>query len=104
MEELADICHLSETHFRRLFLSAMGMSPLHFLNETRIRHACTALSATNAPVTVIAESVGMPSSASFNRNFQQIVGMSPRAYRASASPPSLEQNREVLPYRGWTSA
>ena len=105
MRELAAVCHLSETHFRRLFLSVMGSTPLHFLNETRIRHACVALDTANTPITDIAQSVGMPSIASFNRNFQQMMGMSPREYRRSAGARHVAgQVRTILPYRGWTEA
>ena len=37
IEELAKMCHLSESHFRRTFHEIMGASPLDFLNSTRIQ-------------------------------------------------------------------
>ena len=36
VEELAQICHLSLTHFRRTFESVMHISPLYYLNSVPI--------------------------------------------------------------------
>ena len=49
----------------------------------------------------IAQAVGIPSVSSFNRNFQQVMGMSPRQYRASTARPGPLKS-SILPYRGWT--
>ena len=97
---LASLCHLSQTHFRRLFLSCMGSTPLQFVISTRIYQACVMLLNSDEPVLTIAQAVGMPSVSSFNRNFQQVMGMSPRQYRASNVRPSPMKG-SILPYRGW---
>lgn len=98
---LANLCHLSQTHFRRLFLSCMGSTPLQFVISTRIYQACILLVNTDEPVLTIAQAVGMASVSSFNRNFQQVMGMSPRQYRTTAHRPSPRKG-SILPYRGWT--
>ena len=36
VEELAQECHIGETHFRRLFESCMNMSPVDYINLVRI--------------------------------------------------------------------
>lgn len=102
-ETLASMCHLSQTHFRRLFLACMEATPLQFVISTRIYQACILLANTNEPVLSIAQAVGMPSASSFNRNFQQVVGMSPRQYRASLDQQgdSSRYSGEVLAYKGW---
>ena len=102
-ETLASMCHLSQTHFRRLFLSCMDATPLQFVISTRIYQACILLANTNDPVLTIAQAVGMPSASSFNRNFQQLMGMSPRQYRASLDQAGENTRRsgEVLAYKGW---
>lgn len=102
-ETLASMCHLSQTHFRRLFLACMDATPLQFVISTRIYQACILLANTNDPVLSIAQAVGMPSASSFNRNFQQVVGMSPRQYRASLDQNGDGSRRsgEVLAYKGW---
>ena len=98
---LASLCHLSQTHFRRLFLSCMGSTPLQFVISTRIYQACVMLLNSDEPVLTIAQAVGMPSVSSFNRNFQQVMGMSPRQYRATNIRPSPMKG-SILPYRGRT--
>ncbi len=102
-ETLASMCHLSQTHFRRLFLSCMDATPLQFVISTRIYQACILLANTSDPVLSIAQAVGMPSASSFNRNFQQMMGMSPRQYRASLDQTGDVSRRggEVLAYKGW---
>lgn len=98
---LASLCHLSQTHFRRLFLSCMGATPLQFVISTRIYQACILLVNTDEPILSIAQAVGMPSMSSFNRNFQQVIGMSPRQYRLTSARP-IPRKGSILPYRGWT--
>lgn len=40
IEKLAGKCHISETHFRRLFSSCINMGPLEYINLIRIQNAC----------------------------------------------------------------
>lgn len=102
VETLAEICHLSQTHFRRLFLSIMGSTPLQFLNFVRISRACALLDTTNEPILSIAQAVGLGSIPTFNRNFQQIMGVSPREYRrASALRSASPVRKDIESYRGW---
>lgn len=105
MKQLADICHLSETHFRRLFLSIMGTSPLSFINATRTSQACVLLDTTQLSIAEIAERVGISSIASFNRNFHQIMGVSPREYRNASSKANINPKQKyILTYKGWLFA
>ena len=101
VDKLASLCHLSQTHFRRLFLSIMGTTPLQYVIQIRIRQACILLNATSAPITAIAQAVGISSISSFNRNFQQIMNLSPQQYRASTKPVPARQKQYILPYKGW---
>ena len=39
-EDLAEACHVSESHLRRLFAQSMGMSPMDYVNYIRIERAC----------------------------------------------------------------
>lgn len=102
---LAGICHLSQTHFRRVFLSIMGTSPLQFITATRINQACVLLDTTEEPVMSIAQTVGISSISSFNRSFQQIMGVSPREYRRSSTKrTTMRERKYILPYKGWLRA
>lgn len=105
MQELADMCHLSETHFRRTFLSIMGTSPLSFINTTRISKACILLDTTDLSILAIAEAVGINSISSFNRNFKQKLGINPRDYRNKPSKSNLSPKQKyILTYKGWMAA
>lgn len=101
VEKLASLCHLSQTHFRRLFLSIMGTTPLQYVIQIRIRQACIRLNTTSEPITSIAQAVGITSISSFNRNFQQVMNISPQQYRLSAKPVLARQGQSILPYKGW---
>lgn len=81
--ELAVICHISETHFRRVFLECMHTTPLEYVNFTRISRACEMLKTTDASISAIASRTGFVSLSTFNRNFAKYMGVSPQQWRVS---------------------
>ncbi len=83
IKDLADVCNMSETHFRRLFVESMGVSPGSYINQVRIRAACEKLRKTKESVADIAESCGFSCLSTFNRNFQKYSGMTPNELRKS---------------------
>lgn len=102
MNYLADICRLSPTHFRRLFHSIMGTSPLDFLNSTRITKACNLLRSTEYSILEISEMVGFRSVSSFNRHFMEIMQTTPRNYRNETLLTKKSQEKlSIMEYTGW---
>ena len=102
IELLADMCHLSVTHFRRRFNTIMGIGPLEFINNTRIEHACLLLSSTDSSILEISELVGFHSVSSFNRAFVKLMDIPPREWRKNNSNgESVMKKKSVLEYRGW---
>lgn len=98
---LADICHLSETHFRRVFHESMNMTPIDYVNLVRIQMACEIMSNSNETMTGIAQQVGYTAISTFNRNFKRFVGVSP--YQWKSSPESYERkllNVKIAPHCG----
>jgi len=89
VEELADIYHFSETHFRRVFSEHMQMSPLEYINLVRIKAACEYLKSTDKSMTEIAQLCGFTTNSTFNRNFGRIMGMTPGQWRKR--PENYEQ-------------
>lgn len=81
IKDLAQICHISEVHFRRVFQEYMKMSPVKFINQMRIKKACYELLRTNDSVNAIAARSGFTTLSTFNRNFRQITGISPQQFR-----------------------
>ena len=79
--ELASLCYMSATNFRRIFQRVMQMSPMEHLNQVRIRKACELLTTTNLSVLEIGERVGFNSVSSFTRNFRSMMQVSPLTWR-----------------------
>lgn len=98
MESLADMCHMSPTHFRRTFSQIMGFGALEYVNRIRITHATHLLRTTEMPVLEISEEIGFHSVSSFNRHFMEIVGMKPSQYRSQMS---CIRDRSLLKCTGW---
>ena len=89
---------LSPAHFRRIFSSVMETSPLKYLTDTRIRQAASLLRTTEASVLSISEEVGYHSVSSFNRQFHDTMGQTPREWRRRMS---ILKDQSVMKYRGF---
>ncbi len=87
--DLAEWCHTSETHFRRVFTAYMNMGPLEYINLVRVQTACDFLKRTNDSVADIATKCGFATPSTFNRNFKMIIGLSPNEWRRR--PENFEQ-------------
>lgn len=99
---LADLSHLSTTHFRRRFHEIMGTSPLDFVNSTRIDEACKLLKSTENSILFISEQVGFHSISSFNRFFIKLMGESPREWRKHALQSEAQSAKaSILEFTGW---
>ena len=102
VEQLAEVCHISETHFRRVFCQCMHMTPVEYLNRVRVQMACDSLRKTNDQVGVIAARVGFSTLSTFNRNFKQIMGKTPQEWRRN--PEHFERkllNYDIKTEEGW---
>ena len=102
VEDLAKYCHISETHFRRVFTSYMKMSPLEYINTVRVYTACELLETTDAPVADVAHKCGFTTNSTFNRNFKQLMGVTPLEWRKR--PESYEQQLlrfDIHSEKGW---
>jgi len=80
-EQLAELCHLSPTHFRRRFQQQLGTNPLSYLHQVRIMKSCDLLRSTNLPISEIAEKVGYQSLSCFNRHFIEFNRCTPSEWR-----------------------
>lgn len=102
IEYLADLCHWSPTHFRRVFHDIMGTSPLDYVNNTRILKSCILLRSTEHSILDISEMVGFHSVSSFNRYFIKLMQMSPREYRKQMQQSEKKaENQSILEFAGW---
>lgn len=81
IHELAKVCMLSETHFRRLFKNIMEMTPNQYLNKTRVIKSCKYLKKSDINISQVGLKVGFITPSTFNRNFKEFIGTSPKKWR-----------------------
>ncbi len=79
--QIASANHLSESHFRRIFKTMIGVSPLEYLQHYRIQQACRYLLEGKQNIHDIAALVGYSSISSFNRQFLQYMHVSPQDWK-----------------------
>lgn len=86
--ELANICSMSETHFRRIFEEYINMSPMDYVNLIRIQRACDLMKKTNDSMDLVAVKCGFSTTSTFNRNFKKYLNTSP--YQWKINPGNYE--------------
>ena len=79
--ELAEMCCISETYLRKLFLQITGDSPQQYIVNRRIKMAKSWLLTTDATIGEIALKLGFPDIYSFSKCFKLHVGYAPLQYR-----------------------
>lgn len=83
IKDMAELCFISQSQLRRLFVQEIGMSPIEFKNHKRMELAMNMLKYTYSRVGEVAESVGFDNIYVFSRVFTKHFGMSPLQYRKS---------------------
>ncbi len=102
ISDLAEIVHMSETHFRRVFVQVMDMVPVDYLNMIRVQKACELLRKTDNPMEMVAMKVGFQTMTTFNRNFKKFMGTSPYQWKKSeVIKKGREQEYNITARKGW---
>ncbi len=83
LEELAALCHLSISSFKRKFKLVYNESPKRYIVKKKVEKAAALLKSNDLRISDIAYDVGFDSLATFNRNFTNIFKKSPSEYRLS---------------------
>lgn len=81
LSELAEHARMSVRTFSRRFRDEVGMTPLQWLTQQRVRHARRLLETTDLPVDRVAAEAGLGSGASLRQHLSAAIGVSPMAYR-----------------------
>jgi AraC-like DNA-binding protein len=79
--EVAAQAKMSPAAFSRWFKSHMGCVFQRYLNELRVARACSLLVRSDMSVTDSAFQAGFNNLSNFNRRFQEITGLTPKAFR-----------------------
>lgn len=78
--ELAALCKMSESNFRKLFSSVYGTSPIKYINSLCLSRAADLLRSNMYSVKETMEMSGFTDEAYFSRIFKTYYGMSPKNY------------------------
>ncbi len=80
---LAGLANLAPTYFAARFRELVGVPPMTYVRELRLRQACDLLERTGDPVKMIAWSVGYSDVSHFHHAFKRAMRMTPSEYRRS---------------------
>ncbi len=80
LNEIADICGVSEGHFRKLFREYSGENPVEFRQKYRIEKAKQLLLLDTHSIGEIAEELHFSDIYHFSKTFKKITGVSPLHY------------------------
>ena len=81
LEQLADVCMLSVSHFIRGFKAYTGYTPHEYLLAYRLRQSKQLLSTSSLTIEEIAEQCGFNSASHFARAFRNAENTSPTSFR-----------------------
>ncbi len=79
--DMAEAAAVSRSGLQRKMKQIMGVTPVDFLKEARIKHACKLLDTTQKSVSEIAFACGFSDPKYFSRCFKASTGKSPTEYR-----------------------
>ncbi len=81
VEEMAKSVHYSYDYFRHKFKAVTGKSPIQYLTDSKMEHACDLLTENRLNCTEIAYLLGFSSSSQFSKMFKKKIGLSPSHYK-----------------------
>jgi AraC-like DNA-binding protein len=90
LEEVAQACRLSKSHFGRAFKATTGRSPHRWLLEYRVEHAKRLLTDSDDTLADIASRCGFADQSHFAKVFCRLVGVPPRPWRRAQEPACSE--------------
>lgn len=80
--ESAKACFMSESHFRKLFTKHMGLSPIKYINELRIKKADELLKSGLFSMEEISEAIGIDNPSYFSWFYKKHTGHTPSQHSA----------------------
>jgi AraC family transcriptional regulator len=82
LADLAALLDMSQFHFSRLFKQSIGTTPYQYLLQQRIERAKQLLQQTDRSIVDIAFLCGFNSHSHLTKQFRQLTGITPKAFRA----------------------
>jgi AraC family transcriptional regulator len=85
LQQIADVCGLSVSHFARAFKTSFRRPPYRWLIERRVDMARSLLRDSNLPLTDIATQCGFADQSALIRVFKRIHGLTPGKWRRTTN-------------------
>ncbi len=82
----AELCEVSYTYFKRLFIELYGIPPYEYIKNLRMQNACELLKTGRFSVSAVAELCGYQNVYYFSRVFKENFGVPPSEYRGTSQP------------------
>ena len=80
---LAELCGISTSYLKKLFLKKFGMPPVKYIIHLKINYACDLLRSGRYDITQTAAMCGYRDIYYFSRQFKEYAGVSPSAFRSN---------------------
>ena len=81
LEELANVANMSPRHYTKIYKKNYKLSPIKYVINLRLKHACELLLNTDKTITEIAYDSGFNDHIYFNKYFKKYFGLTPGKYR-----------------------
>lgn len=93
--QLAKMCAVSETYFRKLFKKQYNMSPQQYIMQLKLEFAFHLLVSNLYTVNEVSQRSGFQDSKYFSRIFKQYYGYSPHAVKSNSALFNIKQKSTV---------
>jgi len=80
-KQMADLCHISTSHFSRLFIKEVGEGFSNFLSRLKIQWSKKLLEKTDLPIAQISDEMGFSDSSYYIKTFKKYENVTPAVYR-----------------------
>ena len=81
LDTLAEAGHINKYYLSHSFKKSVGVSPIEYLIQTRIRESKILLETTNYPISDISTITGFSSQSFFAQSFKRVTNQAPSQYR-----------------------
>ena len=81
LDELSKEASMDPTYFVRKFKKKMGVSPLKYYDDLKVKKSIELLTKTDIPINKIGDNIGNDSPLYFSQFFKNHIGVSPMEYR-----------------------
>ena len=93
VQQIAEHCCLSASHFHKLFVETVHTTPNNYLNQIRLAAAKTLLYSTSMSISEIAAKCGFHSQAYFSDCFKRYFSLTPKDFRNAYTYPDVKSFR-----------